>query len=93
MKALPFVRLIFPYAICILLVIVWCAFNGAAFIGKIPFTEIGVAPVVPAEMIGRILGYIDAANLLALGWVFKEEVQRRSAERASDAQKPPGGVR
>ena len=80
----------FPYVICCVLIICWMLVNGSMLMGVIPFTTTVVKPIVTQELVGRILGHMDAAMLISLNWVYQQ--QQRSRQRAEDASPSVGRV-
>lgn len=72
-----------PYIVGLLLLAVWVVINTSVLAGGIPFTDTPLSPKVGGEMVGRILGYMDAALLTYLTWLYQRP--RMGGVRATDS--------
>lgn len=59
-----------PIAIGVFIGLIWVLINYTVLTGTIPFANIPFKPAVGPEMVGRILGYIDAAFAAFYIWLY-----------------------
>lgn len=69
---------------------IWLVLNYSVLTGMTPFFHEAVKPAVSPEIIGRILGYADAAFLAYLNWLFtKPSINTQTATQTSPAPEVP----